>query len=87
MSNGYQFEWVDDWEIGNHYHFFGECYVDGEPTTCEGCICRGEDGEVLASLWCIDEADDEYRKVVESELAAEADYEILQRAIRAFCYS
>jgi hypothetical protein len=37
-----------------------------------GCIARGPDGEVLASLWGIVDADIGYRRVVEAELASEA---------------
>jgi len=42
---------------------------------CEGCICRDTEGNVLASLWGIVDADDEYRRVVEGELASEAHHQ------------
>lgn len=69
---GYTFEWSDDWGVGNHFREYGECYKDGEPSTCETCVCFGENGEVLASLGCIDDATREYRRVIEAELAFEA---------------
>lgn len=74
----FEFEWVDDWEIISHVDEY-DCY-DEEPTTCEGCICR-LGGEVLASLWCIDDATDEYRRLIESELADEALYELVNRSL------
>lgn len=69
---GYTFGWSDDWEVGNHYGFYGEAYANGEPETCETCICRNADGEIVASLGCIDDADREYRRMIEAELALEA---------------
>lgn len=68
------FEWEDDWSIGNHKEFYGEgsAYDEHEPSTCESCLLRDLDGNVLASLSCIDDADVNYRRVVEAELACEA---------------
>lgn len=77
---GWGFEWSEDWDIGSHKEYYGagSCYEDSEPTTCESCVCKDEDGEVLASLGCIDDATREYRRVVEAELADEAlaDYDL-----------
>ena len=39
------------------------------PDTCEGCLMIMEDDEL--SLWCIDDADENYRRVIEAELALE----------------
>lgn len=71
---GFEYEWSDDWAVGSHKEYFGKgsAYEDGEPSTCESCVLRNEDGDVLASLGCIDDADADYRRVVEAELADEA---------------
>jgi hypothetical protein len=68
-DNGIEFEWEDD-ETINHMREF-DCY-DVEPQTCETCIARNADGDVVASLGCIDDADTDYRRVVQAELAYEA---------------
>lgn len=71
---GFEYEWSDDWMVGSHKEYFGKgsAYEDGEPNTCESCVLRDADGEILASLGCIDDADANYRRVVEAELAEEA---------------
>ena len=71
---GVEFSWEDDWEVGDHTTEF-DCYEDGGPETCERAAASFE-GEVLASLCCIDDATDEYRRVVEAELALQAWAEI-----------
>jgi hypothetical protein len=43
------------------------------PPECEGCILNNEDGEVLASLWGIIDADQAYQRDIAAELAVEAD--------------
>lgn len=71
---GLEFTWYDDWSLGmSHRQFYGEggAYEEGEPTSCEVCIAE-LDGELLASLGCIDDADADYRRVIEAELADEA---------------
>lgn len=65
------FVWEDDWEIDNHAAEF-DCYDDGGPFTCERCIVRDELGHVVAALGCVDDADEDYRREIESELALEA---------------
>ena len=71
---GANFDWEDDWSLGvSHAEFYSdEAYPsnDGEPDSCESCTLV-LDGEVLASLGCIDGADSDYRRVVEAELALE----------------
>jgi len=66
---GLTFEWCED-----------ECpdlsWMDEAEATREhevlGCIVRSPYGEHLASLWGIVDADANYRRVIEAELAAEA---------------
>lgn len=65
------FDWVDDWAVGDHVAEFGDAY-DKQPESCEGCIAHNCRRQVVASLWCIDDADTNYRRVIEAELAAEA---------------
>ena len=65
---GAEFEWEDDWDIGSHVEQF-DCYEE-EPKTCE-LVDMVVDGEVVASLGCVDDADDAYRRIVEAELAHE----------------
>jgi hypothetical protein len=69
---GLEFSWEDDWSLGtSHAEFYSEdAYPEGEPETCETCLAI-LNGDVVASLSCIDGATDEYRRVVEAELAAE----------------
>lgn len=71
---GLEFEWSDDWGVGSHKDFYGKgsCYEEAEPHTCEQCVCKFENGDVAASLGCIDDASANYRRVVEAELASEA---------------
>ena len=81
MSDELTIEWRDDWDVGSHFEFNGEAYTDEcgeplEPDTCEVCIVRDSNGNVLASLGCIDGADNAYRLEVETELLEEARYEL-----------
>lgn len=73
-SLGYRFEWEEDWSIGSHREYYGadSAYAHREPDTCETCMCISPEGEVVASLGCIDDASANYRRVVEAELALEA---------------
>jgi len=69
------FEWEHDGSV-NHMKEY-DCY-DSEPDTCESCFAYIRDPQtdmkiVLASLHCIDNADDEYRHIIESELLVEAE--------------
>lgn len=68
--------WDDDWTLAtSHAQEFGEAYADmanGEPNTCQTATLYNSRGDVLASLGCIDDADKDYRRVVEAELAAQA---------------
>lgn len=67
-KNGITFEWSEDWEVGDHRKEYGEAYTDGEPTTCEQCDAV-RDGEIVASIGCVDDADDDYRRFIEADLA------------------
>lgn len=69
-ANGVTFSWRDDWEVAHETAY--DCYDEGEPETCELCTALDGNGAVLASLGCIDDATDDYRRVVEAELALEA---------------
>jgi hypothetical protein len=66
-NNGWTYNWEDDWDIGSHKKFYGN--EDSEPNTCESCLLQDEDGQVLAALGCIDDANNNCRRVVEAELA------------------
>lgn len=64
--------WADD-DDGDHSYTDGEGFEGYTVTTCEFCSILNESGSVIyASLGCIDDADDDYRRVVEAELAMEA---------------
>lgn len=64
-------DWSYTWEPDNDgYHSYLEAGQTVE--TCEFCVLTDDSGDVLASLGCIDDADDNYRRVVEAELALEA---------------
>ena len=80
-SIGLEFQWADDWSVDHGREF--DCYEDGGPETCEYCQAVTADGTVLASLHCIDDATDEYRQVIEVELAGEAQWELDQLVRRA----
>lgn len=67
---GITFHWEDDWTVDHQKEY--DCYEDGGPQTCEHCVARDADGKVRASLGCIDDADTNYRRVIEAELADEA---------------
>lgn len=77
---GLSFEWVDD---GESLPSDGlcTCGCGNKIETCEGCICRDESGNVVASLWSIWDAGCEYRRVVEAELASEALHEMTEREV------
>lgn len=62
-DQGIRFAWADD------YH---DERPDYTPQTCEYVVALDEDGNNLTGLGCIDDADDDYRRVIEAELALEA---------------
>lgn len=69
-SQGHTFVWEEDWLVGSHVDEF-DAY-DSEPEICESATMLDSDDNVLASLGCVDDATDDYRRVVEAELALEA---------------
>lgn len=70
-AEGWDFVWEPEQE---DLHFGDE---HGRPGMCESLVVFGPDGMSLASLGCIDDADADYRRVCEGELALEAAYELL----------
>jgi hypothetical protein len=68
---GFTFQWSDDLPM-NHFAEYGEAYANGEPESCESCLCFNADNQLVASLGCIDGATREHRRVVEAGLAMEA---------------
>ena len=78
LAQGYVFEWEDDWHIGSHVDEYPDAY-DDEPRRCEVASLRTADGDVLASLGCIDDADVDYRRQIERELA----YEVMPGEVSA----
>lgn len=65
-KHGLEFVWQDDGEITDHVKEYDG--YDHEPETCEYVALVDEEGNVLDSLSCIDDADDEYRRQVEHDL-------------------
>lgn len=63
------FGWEEDWLVGDHIREYG---YDDNPLTCEVAAAYASDGEILASLGCIDDASNDYRRVINAELALEA---------------
>lgn len=84
QTRDWEFEWESDWSIGSHQKFYGKdsAYEDSEPGTCESCVLRDSDGNALESLGCIDDADSNYRRVIEAELASEAMYREASEQLR-----
>ena len=80
-EQGVTFRWKDDWSIGDHMVEF-DCYDDEGPETCEMCVAYLGD-TMLASLGCIDDADDNYRRVIEADLAIEARAELQRMLVAA----
>lgn len=83
-NSEWEYRWEDDWDIGSHKKYYGKgsVYEVSEPETCESCLLLDADGEVLESLGCIDDADKNYRRVIEAELASEAMDRELEHAKR-----
>jgi len=82
-EQGVTFRWEDDWHVTDHAHeYCTDAYPDGSPETCEVCDAYLGD-TVLASLGCIDDATDEYRRVIEADLAIEARAELTRMLVAA----
>lgn len=70
-EQGWSVVWSDDWSI-DHAREYGRCYAAGGPDSCECATLYDGDGAVLASIGCVDDADDVYRRVVAADLYLEA---------------
>lgn len=77
--------WTDDPDAENDWRLDKKHgRVTGKkPKTFESCGIHDADGNCLASLWGIEDADANYRRVVRAELASECADEL--RAIIAAC--
>lgn len=69
-SIGLEIDWRDDWGVGSHVAEFGDDY-EHEPRECLSCAIRSADGDILASLGCIDDPSDDYAREIERELLEE----------------
>lgn len=67
---GWSITWSDDPD-GTHSYADQPAFDGYQVSTCELATLVNGDGEVLQSLGCIDDADDDSRRVVAAELAAE----------------
>lgn len=63
--------WEDDPIYVDHVKEFPDSY-DAEPTTHEVALLRDRQGNLLGTLGCVDDATDDYRRVIAAELAMEA---------------
>lgn len=75
---GADVEWSPDWDVGSHRDFYGpdSAYEDREPETCENADLK-VGNELIGSLGCVDDATEDYRRVVSAELAAEHAAELM----------
>ena len=73
--------WVSDWGIPSHVAEYPDAY-DAEPESCELAKLVDVRGNVLASIGCIDDADDDCRRMVAAGLALEAITERRARKAR-----
>jgi hypothetical protein len=83
-EHGWRAEWVCDEDADASFVDTWEDVKDrdawhAEEHTAEGCVLKDASGETLASLWGIFDADVNYRRVVEAELAQEAKAEMQAR--------
>lgn len=69
---GVAFSWEDDWNVGSHLKYDA---CDAEPETCE--VALASLGALRAGVGCVDDADANYRRVIEAELADELRFEWL----------
>lgn len=80
LNNETEYKWEDDPEPWGDFFVDAEHNDDYVPHTIEGCVLQMTETcslgfkhtIVLASLWGIADADDNYRRVVEAEMALEA---------------
>jgi hypothetical protein len=65
--HGLTYLWAEDWTV-HHSKEFGQ-----DVDSCEYVELVNEDFDVLASIGCVDDSDADYRRVIEAELALEAN--------------
>lgn len=85
----WSWEWDEDHDRGPADWGASEADVarwECSPHECLGCVLKDAEGHVLGSLWGIWDPSASYRRVVESELAGEAFFE-LQRDWGASAHS
>ncbi len=70
--NGLSVQWEDDWNIGSHVREYGRESYPEEPEECECAVLVDSDGHVLGAMGCVDDATNEYRRVVAAEIASDA---------------
>jgi hypothetical protein len=70
---GLTYTWRDDWGLNTSHaeEYCADAYPDGEPETCEWLLMYDATGREVGALGCIDDADDNYRRVCEAEMALE----------------
>jgi hypothetical protein len=66
-DNDWKAEWVNDDDADLSWMSEEE---QQQPHEVLGCVLKDADGNVLASLWGIVDADSNYRRVIEAEVAA-----------------
>jgi len=75
---GCYWQWEDDYDGWVDLQSNGglcSCGCGRKIERCESCILYNEQGESLASLWAIWDADSNYRRIVQAELACDcSDY-------------
>lgn len=70
-ARGWYVEWESDGD-GDHSYLDQPEFDGYEITTCEMASLYDADDNHLTSLGCIDDADDNYRRLIEAQLMAEA---------------
>jgi hypothetical protein len=74
QDHGWDFDWIPDPEPD--LSWCDTCIDRPHAHEIEGCILNSPEDSHLASLWGITDADQNYRRVIEAELALEAMPEV-----------
>lgn len=72
LARAEEFGRVHNWEVQWVWDGEGDHSYTDHVDTCEQCLVGTADGDVLAQIGCVDDADDNYRRVVAAELMLEA---------------